>query len=242
MTWLDRPDGASRSSRAALRRRAAARERARLGRDLHDGVMQGLMAIDMQLETALRSSPGDAGRLASSLEAAQERLRAEMTALRAVVDEARSRDVAPEQLGRTIDSVVWQFNRTCGISAACFMPPQDAVIKLPRRVCSELVHVVREALNNVRRHSGAGNVVVELACGATHFTLSITDDGRGMAGTRPPMVLSERVATIGSQVTLQPIARGTRVVVTIPREGPWKHTVTSSESWWRTIILSFVTG
>src|SRR5215213_2635383 len=104
MTWLDRPDGASRSSRAALRRRAAARERARLGRDLHDGVMQGLIAIDMQLETALRSSPHDSGHLAASLECAQLRLRAEMTALRVVVDESRSRDVAPEQLARTIDS------------------------------------------------------------------------------------------------------------------------------------------
>jgi signal transduction histidine kinase len=239
MRWLDPVAPPTRTSRAALRRRAAARERARLGRDLHDGIMQALITVDMQLETALRNFRGETSALVETIESAQKRLRAEMVSLRALVDRSRSRDVHPAQLTATIDGVVWQFNRSCGISAACLMPPEDVAITLPHRVCSELVSIVREALNNVRRHSGAGNVVVELNCESARFVLSITDDGRGITGTRPPAVVCERVAAIGSQVRLVPVPRGTRLVVTIPREGPWKHRL-SSESWWRMIILSFV--
>lgn len=231
----------SRASRAALRRRAAARERARIGRDLHDGVMQGLIAIDMQLEAACRSDCGHPRDLADTVESVQARLRAEVMTLRALVEETRSSDVAPSQLTAAIDEVVWRFNRGGNIAAACFMPPRELAIRLPRRVCSELVRIVREALTNVRRHSGAGNVVVALDYDAQQFTLSIADDGRGFAGRRPPGVLSERAAAIGGFVTLTPVARGSRVVVTISREGPWKHSASYASSW-RTTIQSFVMG
>lgn len=224
MTWFTRIGVSSKSSRAALRRRAAARERARIGRELHDGLMQRMVTLDMELETALRAFGGDISALVGAVESVQTRLRDEMTALRAMIEAARSDDVGPEELAATIDGIVWKFNRSSGLAAACFMPPEQAVVRLPRRVCSEMVRIVREALTNIRRHSGAGNVVVELLCDATRFTLSITDDGRGITGARPPLVLSERAAAIGSRVTLAAVPRGTRLVVTIPREGPWKHT------------------
>lgn len=224
MTWFNRLRVASKGSRAALRRRAAARERARLGRELHDGLLQRMGAADMHLETALRAFGGDTGALVAAVETVQTQLREEMTSLRALIDSSRSDDVGPEQLAATIDGIVWKFNRSSGVAAACLMPPEQAFIRLPPRVCSEIVRIVREALTNIRRHSGAGNVVVELLYDATRFTLTITDDGRGIIGTRPPMVLSERAAAIGGRVTLTCVPRGTRLVVTIPREGPWKST------------------
>jgi signal transduction histidine kinase len=203
--------------------------------------MQRLVAVDMQIETALRAFGGDTSALVAAVETVQTHLREEMTALRTVIDSSRSNDVGPADLAATIDGIVWKFNRSSGLAAACFMPPEEELAKLPRRVCSEIVRIVREALTNIRRHSAAGNVVVELRGEPTQFTLTITDDGRGITGARPPLVLSERVAAIGSRVTLAAIPRGTRVVVAIPREGPWKHTA-SSVLCWPMIILSFVTG
>jgi two-component system NarL family sensor kinase len=242
MAWFTRLSVTTKSSRAALRRRAAARERARIGRELHDGIMQRLISVDMQIETALRAFGGDTRALVTAIQTVQAHLREEMAALRGLIDSSRTNDVGPAELAATIDGIVWKFNRSSGLAAACFMPPEEDLARLPRRVCSEIVRIVREALTNVQRHSAAGNVVVELRCEADQFTLTITDDGRGINGVRrPPLVLSERVAAIGSRVTLAAVPRGTRVVVAIPREGPWKHTA-SSVSFWPMIILSFVMG
>ncbi len=201
--------------------------------------MQRLVSIDMQMETALRAFGGDTRALVSTVETVQTCVREEMAALRMLIDSSRSDDVGPADLASMVDGMVWKFNRSSGIGAACFMPPEEALVKLPRRVCSEIVRIVREALSNIHRHSGAGNVVVELLSEASHFKLVIADDGRGMTGSRPPLVLSERVAAIGSRVTLAAVPRGTRVVVTIPREGPWKHPA-SYALFWPMIILSSV--
>jgi signal transduction histidine kinase len=231
----------ARNSRAALRRRAAETERACLGRELHDGIMQGLTAIDLQLEASLRGSPDDAKALAKTVASVQARIREELAGLGAVIEECRTSDVTATRLSESICEVVWRFNRSGDIAAACLTPPAREVIRLPRRVCSELVRIVREALVNVRRHSGAQNVVVEFACNHTGYSLSVTDDGTGLIGRRPPVIISERVHNIGGTLTLAPVARGTRIVVEIPREGPWKHLV-SHESRWRTTIRFFGTG
>lgn len=231
----------SRSSRAALRRRAAARERARLGRELHDGVMQGLSSIDMQLETMLRGFPSDAAEMVDTVVSVQNRIRAELMDMRALIEDCRSDDVAPDHLSDALTEVVWRFNRRGDIAAACFTPPDGEVKKLPRRVCTELVRVVREGLVNVRRHSGARNVMVELVAGHAEYTLSITDDGHGFGGRLPPVVITERVHNIGGTLTLAPAARGARIVITIPRGGPWKH-VESQESRWLTTIRSLGLG
>ena len=231
----------ARNSRAALRRRAAATERARLGRELHDGIMQGLTSIDLELEALLRSSPDDAEVLAKTVASVQARVRAELADLGALIEDCRTSDVTATRLSESISEVVWRFNRSGNIAAACLTPPDKEVIRLPRRVCSELVRIVREALINVRRHSGAQNVVVEFACNRTSYSLSVTDDGTGLVGKRPPVIISERVHNIGGTLTLAPVARGTRIVVAIPREGPWKH-LESHESLWLTTIRFFGTG
>lgn len=224
-----------------MRRRAAEKERARLGRELHDGVMQGLISIDMQLEATLREAGIDAGVMAQTINAVQARIRAELIDLGSLVEECRTNDIGPARLSQAIGEVVWRFNRSGDIAAACFTPPETEAIRLPRRVCSEIVRIVREALVNVRRHSGAHNVVVEFAGKSKEFTLTVTDDGTGLVGQRPPVIISERVHNIGGTLTLAPAPRGTRIVITIPREGPWKH-LASHESRWLTTIRFFGTG
>jgi signal transduction histidine kinase len=224
-----------------MRRRAAEKERARLGRELHDGVMQGLISVDMQLEAMLRESGRDAEHMAQTVAMVQARIRSELIDLGALIEECRTNDVGPGRLSQAIGEVVWRFNRCGDIAAACFTPPEDEAIRLPRRVCSEIVRIVREALVNVRRHSGAKNVVVEFARKNSEFTLTVTDDGTGLVGHRPPVIISERVHNIGGTLTLAPASRGTRIVITIPREGPWKH-LESHESRWLTTIRFFGTG
>ncbi len=203
--------------------------------------MQGLIAMDMQLEVMLRECRHDPVCMAETVNSVQNRIRAELMDLGALIEECRSNDVPASRLSETISEVVWRFNRSGEIAAACFVPCEKEVIRLPRRVCSELVRIVREALVNVRRHSAARNVVVEFTCNSSEYCLTVTDDGTGIVGRRPPVIINERVHNIGGTLTLAPASRGTRIVITIPREGPWKHHALH-ESRWLTTIRFFGTG
>ncbi len=118
---------------------------------------------------------------------------------------------------------------------------EGVAVRLPPRVCSELVSVVREALVNVARHSGAANVAVEFTSDARDFKLTITDDGRGFAVNRPPSVMRERLHSIGGRVQVERSLTA-RVWKFRFRGRDHGKKLALSASSWRTIILFFVTG
>ncbi len=224
--------------RAAAPSGVAARERARLGRELHDGIVQDLIAVDMELETALRDYEDTPQELSRTIRRVQGRLRASTVQMRRLIETARASDVSPAQLPAALEEAVWLFTRDTKIAATFSARVEGVAIRLPRRVCSELVSVVREALVNVARHSGAANVAVELGHDARHFKLTITDDGRGFAVNRPPSVIRERLQSIGGRVRLEMLAHGSRLEISVSREAPWKESTLSASSWLM-IILSF---
>lgn len=211
-----------------IRRRAAAHERARLGRELHDGVMQQLATIDVELELIRRQTTPPAELLAR-LADIKTRVNTQLRELRHVGQRARVYEVDPLRLSTTLAEVIEKFGRETGI-ATTFEPPPGRVA-LPPRVCGEIVRVVQEALVNVRRHSGARHVVVQFACDDAQWKLCIEDDGRGMRtwGTAPvagfpalwrPAVIEERVRSMGGTLRLASGA-GARLEIAIAREGPW---------------------
>jgi signal transduction histidine kinase len=216
-----------------LRKRAAAQERARLGRELHDGVVQGLLAIEMQLEVLRRGVSQQSGTaVGEKLEQLQHGLRGEVRGLRALLQRARSYDVEPSELPGVLADIVRRFERESGIVSDYASEVHE--LSLPRRVCGEIVRILQEALVNVQRHSGAGEVLVRFSCEHDRLRLSIQDDGRGfqasaghtsafaaMRVVRPPAVIHERVHSIGGTVQVAPARRGARLEITLPRKGPW---------------------
>jgi signal transduction histidine kinase len=215
-----------------IRRRAAAHERARLGRELHDGVVQQLATLDLELEVIRRAGCDDSAALARRLADAQARLRDQIRELRQIEERARAYEVDPLQLSAVLAEVVERFRRDTGISAR-FEPPEGEV-GLPPRVCGEIVRIVQEALANVRRHSGARHVIVEFACDGAEWKLCVEDDGQGLRrwGTasvaaglpivRRPAVIEERVQSIGGTLRLAPgDGAGARLEIAIARGGPW---------------------
>jgi signal transduction histidine kinase len=213
-----------------IRRRAAAHERARLGREIHDGVLQELAAVDVELELIRRQAERPPEMVAASLADIRMRLNGQLRELRHLTERARAYEVDPLRMSTVLAGQVAKFSRDTGI-AATFEPPEGQVA-LPPRVCGEIVRIVQEALVNVRRHSGATHVLVRLACDDAEWKLYIEDDGRGMRtwGTAPvaagipiawrPAVIEERVQSIGGTLTLAPGA-GARLEIAIGRGGPW---------------------
>ena len=101
---------------------------------------------------------------------------------------------------------------------------------MPPRVCRELARIVEEGLVNVRKHSGAKDCLVRFAESATHWILTIEDNGAGsfeFSGTWSPAdsqggegatVIMERVRLIEGELTIESNpGRGARLEIRVPK-------------------------
>jgi signal transduction histidine kinase len=209
-----------------LRTRAGAIERDRVARELHDGVIQSLFSVEMQLDAVRRQSMRGVP-LTAELEHIQGLVHEEVLSLRDLMQHMRSTDVAPGDLLSHLASMVDRFGRESGISAR-FVSDLREVLLTPR-VCRELSLIVREALVNVRKHSSARNVLVSLSLDRGRSSLVIDQDGHGFSFTgrlsqaeldatrRGPVVIKERVRAIGGELTIDSVpGRGARLEIALP--------------------------
>jgi signal transduction histidine kinase len=200
-----------------------------LARELHDGIVQTLAAVEMRME-ALRRNPSVAPAAAEELAVIQELLHREMVGMRDLVHSLRSRSRAPIHLVDSLRAIVAGFREETGIAASFVSPCKE--INLPPVVCREVAQILREALVNVRKHSGAHKVEVRLEQQNAHCKLLIDDDGRGFdfAGQRSlaeletscqgPWVIKERVRMIRGELTLDSKpGRGSRLEIAVPTRG-----------------------
>ena len=157
---------------------AAANERNRLAREIHDTLGHYLTVIHVQLEAARAVMSADADRGMLALTRAQALAKDGLTAVRqsvrALRDDASVEGIA-EQIASVVDSV--RDERFSATFKASGSPrPVSAAVALA------LHRTALEALTNVRKHAAAANVDVELAFhddGRVH--LRVHDDGKGAA-------------------------------------------------------------
>jgi signal transduction histidine kinase len=209
-----------------LRTQAGMLERARVARELHDGVIQSVSAALMRLDL-LRRQTGAETPAGEELARIQQILRQEVVNLRELMEQMKPLDLDPRQLLEFLAQTVEKFRRETGINAR-FISDVEEVAWRPR-VCREVARIVQEGLVNVRRHSQAHNVLVRLGTQNGCWNLVIDDDGQGFpfAGRlshteldvtrRGPLVIKERVRTIGGELTVDSNpGRGARLEIVIP--------------------------
>jgi len=212
-----------------LRSRVGAVERARVARELHDGVIQSLIGLEMQVDVLRQQSEGQGSRVAADLSRVQQLLRQEVLNLRELMQQMRPVDVAPKRFLDYLAITVDKFGREAGMSAR-FVSPFDEVA-IPPRVCTEVARIIQEALVNVRKHSQARNVMVRFDAQDGNWRLVIDDDGRGFdfvgrlnqaeldAAHKGPLVIKERVRSIGGELVVESgLGRGSRLEITFPRK------------------------
>ncbi|HTZ82775.1 MAG TPA: ATP-binding protein [Candidatus Acidoferrales bacterium] len=216
-----------------LRRRAGAAERARFARELHDGAVQSLIAVEMQVDVVRRQA--DAGRpIGGELGRIQALLREEVLKLRELMQQMKVIDVDSQRLLGVINDTVERFQRETGISAR--FVTDLAELDMPQRVCREILRIVQEGLVNVRKHSGARHALVRLGSSGDKWSLTVEDDGKGFpfAGRysqekmdedgKGPMIIRERVRLIAGQLTVESNpGQGARLEITVPRNGEMPH-------------------
>lgn len=216
-----------------LRRRAGAAERARFARELHDGAVQSLIAVEMQVDVLRRQA--DAGKpITAELGRIQGLLREEVLKLRELMQQMKAIEVDAQRLLGVLNDTVERFQRETGISARFVTELEN--LDMPQRVCREILRIVQEGLVNVRKHSGARHVLVRLGSSLKKWNLILEDDGKGFpfAGRynqdqmdevrKGPMIILERVGLIAGELTVESNpGRGTRLEVTVPRGGEVPH-------------------
>lgn len=154
------------------RRTGADEERARLSREIHDTVAQGLIGVIRQLEVAREESgPGDGHRLQLAEESARDCLLEARRAVKALGPHQLAEGTVVEAIGALVSR--WaRTHRVVATFDADHAPP-------PGRHGDVLVRITQEALANIARHAGASGVHVTLVGEGAHQVLRIADDGAG---------------------------------------------------------------
>jgi signal transduction histidine kinase len=212
-----------------LRSRIGAMERARVARELHDGTIQSLVGVEMEVDVLRRRADQAGLPFAGDLARVQGLLRSEVLELRDTMQRLKPIEIAPDELVGFLDATVARFGRDTGIRAIFDCAVED--VDLPARVCREIGRIVQEALQNVRKHSGAHNVLVRFGRAPSGWRLVVDDDGQGFPfegtlshaeldeGRKGPYVIKERVRALGGEVTLVTSpGGGARLEILLPRE------------------------
>lgn len=206
----------------ALEREAAvAEERGLLARELHDSIAQSLAFLKIQvqiLRDALRRS--DELAVARTLDELDAGVRESTADVRELLLHFRTR-TSGEDIVPALRATLQKFEHQTGLPAQLSVDGEG--LPLPPDVQVQVLHVLQEALSNVRKHAGARAVWVEVQRGRDwHF--EVRDDGRGFdAGSAPGQthvglrIMRERAARIGARVAIDSVpGAGTCVSLTLP--------------------------
>lgn len=211
-----------------LRAQARALERSRVAAEIHDGAVQSLIAVELEIE-ALRRRMNDSLGATEDLARLKGLVRQEVLELRDLMQNLRPVDVDSRELPAYLKDTVEKFRRETGIEAVFISEPLD--VCLSPGLCREFAQILREALVNVRKHSGARNVLVRFGCENGAYNLVVDDDGSGFpfsgswsqndldANRRGPAVIRERVRAIGAEMRIESNpGHGSRLEIKLPRK------------------------
>ncbi|NMO32895.1 sensor histidine kinase [Streptomyces sp. GMY01] len=206
-----------RAAREELARRAVEEERLRFSRDLHDLLGHTLSVIVVKSEAARRLAPRSMDAALSQITDIESVGRQALTEIREAVTGYREGSLSTE-LDRARSALTAAGIEPVVRRSGPPLTPQTEAL---------LGWVVREAVTNAVRHSGAARCEITVAGAAERVRLTVSDDGRGAAAVAAtPGVggtglkgLTERLATAGGSLTAGPSARGGfTVTAELPRD------------------------
>ena len=196
-------------------------ERARLSRDLHDGISQWLVSIKLQIEAGIIRLQGNAvqqGKARASFERTAEELNKVLGEVRRISHGLRPTLLDDLGLAAALDHLAQEFSQHSGTPVG-FTSTGNAET-LPAVVATVLFRIAQEALTNIERHAGAHRIELALACRRGRVVLSIVDDGAGFdpegVETHPQRGIGlrnmeERLDAIGGTLAIVSSDTGTSV-------------------------------
>ncbi len=210
-----------------LRARAVESERSRMSRDLHDGILQTLLSLNIQLDVLRHKFPWTPEQAGAELATLQKTVQLESEELRRMVTELRPLRVESADMRELMAVFAERFRSESGLAVDLFIEDRD--LRLPDRICRELFQIYRESLNNIKKHAKAGHVVVKLGQDEAKVSLIVDDNGQGFSFSGlyasedldrlrlGPISIKERTRSVGGTLTVESNpGHGARLTVEIP--------------------------
>jgi len=199
-------------------------ERERLGQDLHDGIIQSIYAVGLNLEDCRRMLDEEPQR-------AKERLANGLVDLNTVIRDVRNFIVGLEpeilkgrELKTALKSLVLTMNESGSARFVLKIDPL-AADALDSQAATQLLHIAREAMSNSLKHSQAETVMISLRENSGSIRLEIRDDGIGFDPKKPNsngqglQNIFARAQTLqGKLMIISQPGAGARVVLDVPRK------------------------
>ncbi|MGV0986219.1 MAG: type IV pili methyl-accepting chemotaxis transducer N-terminal domain-containing protein [Limnohabitans sp.] len=203
------------------REAAIAGERSLLARELHDSIAQSLAFLKIQvqlLRTAMSKS--DTAKTELALGELDSGLKESIADVRELLLHFRTRTQA-DDIDRAVQETLQKFQHQTGLQVSRKVTGEG--LPLPQDVQIHVLHVLQEALSNVRKHADAQGVEIEIHKGEP-WRFLVRDDGVGFSegGQRSELqvglrIMRERADQIGASVTVDSaVGQGTTVTLRVP--------------------------
>lgn len=167
---------------AGLEYHAMIEERTRLAREIHDGLAQSLGLLKLQIAQMQKyMEHGEAERLQQILSSSYKTVSNAYQDARNAIDDLR---IAPggDSLSVWLNQVVADFqDHVAAEKIRVHLSLEDVPIEPPPEVEVQLIRILQEAFNNIRKHASASQVWVSSMVKKGDFILEIRDDGKGFA-------------------------------------------------------------
>jgi signal transduction histidine kinase len=210
-----------------IRAHAIEGERSRISREIHDGILQTLLSVDIQLDVLRRKVPTDPDQSVRALASLQQTVRSETDELRRMVTDMRPLRVQSADLVDLMRGFAERFRNESGLALDLLI--DAAELQIPDRICRDLFQIYRESLHNVKKHAHASHVVVKLWQNESEVVLVVDDNGEGFsfAGRFTgdeldrlrlgPISIKERTRSVGGVLTVESTpGHGARLSIQVP--------------------------
>ena len=200
-----------------------------LARDLHDGPVQRLAGMAMNIEVIKSLLLKDADRALHELGELDQLVRLTIKEARTMLFELRPLVLETQGLPAALESYAEQFEATNAIQVDLDL--EEGLDRMPPAVEQTIFSVVQEAMGNARKHAHAGEITVSLRMEGDRVVAAVRDNGDGFDveatqegyAQRESQSLGlvnmvERAERIGGKLKLDSTpGRGTTVSITVPR-------------------------
>jgi signal transduction histidine kinase len=214
-----------------LQQSAVVEERMGFARDLHDGLLQALTAIALQVQTALRLVPQSPERAAERLLEVQAQVLVSQKTLRSYIRELKPITVVGDQpavdLTTRLQGLADQLGRQWGLTVNLDVPAAPRAAER-HGLARHVLYLVHEAVVNAARHGNASVISVVLREDSEQVVILATDNGGGFSFTgrfdlaaldemnTGPATLKERIAALRGSLTVESSRAGARVEIGLP--------------------------
>lgn len=196
------------------------REQQWISSELHDGLLQSVIAAHMAAEALKRKWPVAEGAAPAELELLQQYLQQAMSEGRFLLDHARPEAISTGDLKLSLEALANQLRADTNCSITCAIHVPDGLSPAIQRT---LYRLLQETLSNVRRHSEAREVLVRIEPAEAGLLLEVADNGRGFDAAQVGeghfglRGMQRRVEMMGGRFSIASApGNGTRITAQLP--------------------------